>query len=303
MDPLVEDRASVLSSETGAADLSLSGEASEGPGALVADTLVMLANRFQAAVPFPHVVIDGLLDAGALEAVLESYALVAAQGWHTQDGPLQSKRRTRHDAPLPPAAQAYFDYVNSGPFIRFLSSVSGIADLIPDPALYGGGMHEVGAGGYFELHADFPRHPRTRLENRLAVITYLNHGWTLQDGGALEFWRRDPLACAKTLLPSFGRTVIFAQSADALHGHGAPVSRLAGRRALVSYYYTNGTRTPSLGESLPTTYFRRQGQSLMQQTEIVSRQLLPPILFPVARLVRARLLPVATRALRPGDPR
>ena len=69
-----------------------------------------------------------------------------------------------------------------------LCAVTGIDDLIVDPTLFGGGMHAMPSGGRFDLHTDFQQHPRTKLDNRLVLITYLNPDWREDYGGMLELW-------------------------------------------------------------------------------------------------------------------
>src|ERR1700723_3576774 len=132
-----------------------------------------LAAAFRRASPFPHLVMDDLFPAAALQAMAKEFDAAVSSDWREYHGGLQRKRGTPPDGHLPPAVQDYFNVVYSGPFLRLLSRITGIDDLIPDPALYGGGMHEVGAGGSFEIHMDFGTHPRTRLTNRVVLITNL----------------------------------------------------------------------------------------------------------------------------------
>ena len=182
-----------------------------------------LRTRFLSAEPFPHLVIEHLFPEDALRTVAEDFDAAPAGTWREIQSGLQRKRATLPDSPLPAHVQDYFNYVNSGPFLRFLSDVTGVGNLIPDPALHGGGMHEVGAGGAFEIHLDFERHPRTFLTNRLVVITYLNDDWHPEDGGNLELWRTKPAQRAASITPVFGRTVILQQSAVSAHGHPQPI--------------------------------------------------------------------------------
>ena len=79
-----------------------------------------------------------------LQAMAKEFDTAVSSDWREYHGALQRKRGTPPGGHLPPAVQDYFNVVYSGPFIRLLSRITGIEDLIPDPALYGGGMHEVG---------------------------------------------------------------------------------------------------------------------------------------------------------------
>lgn len=249
---------------------------------------------YRQASPFPHLVIDNLFPADRLQEITNEFDKVSSTNWREYHGGLQRKCGTVPDAPLPPTVQDYFNLLYSGPFLRFLSQVTGINGLIPDPALYGGGMHEVNPGGSFEVHLDFVTHPRTRLTNRLAVITYLNEDWTSEDGGALELWELTPPHCGATILPTFGRTVIINQSERSLHGHPKPVREGRYRRSVIAYFYTNGLVEAGESDQLATTYIPHEGYSLRQKAELCFRLFLPTIV-----IKRLKSIIQSARARRP----
>jgi hypothetical protein len=235
--------------------------------------------KFACAAPFPHLVIDGLFPPDRLRPVAADFDAAPAGIWRNIQSGLQRKRATPPDSPLPASVQDYFNTLNSGPFIRFLSDITGIANLIPDPALHGGGMHEVGEGGAFEIHIDFEQHPRTFLNNRLVVITYLNDDWLAEDGGNLELWDTRPPRCAQSLAPIFGRTVILEQSRRAAHGHPQPIRQGRKRRSVTAYFYTNGRAPATAGNLLPTTYVAHKGHSMQQRIELGLRLIVPPVIL------------------------
>ncbi|WP_325397001.1 2OG-Fe(II) oxygenase [Acidocella sp.] len=237
-----------------------------------------LAAAFQRASPFPHLVMDHLFPSPMLQAMAKEFDTAAPSDWREYHSGLQRKRGTPPGGHLPPTVQDYFNVVYSGPFVRLLSRITGIDDLIPDPALYGGGMHEVDAGGSFEIHMDFATHPRTRLVNRLALITYFNETWTSEDGGALELWELEPPRCAATVVPHFGRTVIMEQSARAAHGHPQPIREGRQRRSTVAYFYTNGLAARDANDTLATTYVPHAGYSRRQKAELYLRRFAPPMI-------------------------
>ena len=233
-------------------------------------------HRYENAAPFAHLVVDDLFPKVLLTEIHASYDHVPLQDWHVQDGPLQVKKRSRQDAPLPSVAQSYFDMLSSGPFSRFLTAVTGIQHLVSDPALLGGGLHEVREGGHFQVHVDFQTSPATGLANRLAVITYLNPGWTEADGGLLELWDQTKNCCAAQVVPVLGRTVIMKQSDSSLHGHPKPVRSARCRRTLIAYFYTNGRERRLPTTTLDTSYLLRPEMALAQKAEILLRPVLPP---------------------------
>ncbi len=246
-----------------------------------------LRSEYASAEPFPHLVIDGLFPAERLLAVSADFDTAPAATWRDIKSGLQRKRATPPDSPLPPFVQDYFNTLNSGPFIRFLSEITGINNLIPDPALHGGGMHEVEEGGAFEIHLDFERHPRTFLDNRLVVITYLNDNWLPTDGGNLELWHTKPPRCAASVTPVFGRTVILEQSQISAHGHPRPIRDGRKRRSVTAYFYTNGRAQSTTSNMLPTTYLAHKGYSVRQRVELGLRLVAPPIVLMSLKSIRA----------------
>jgi hypothetical protein len=241
-----------------------------------------LGETYRQALPFPHLVIEELFSAESLQAIAQEFNDSSSPEWREFRGALQNKRGTAPGANMPHTAQDYFNFLYSGPFLRFLSRITGINNLIPDPDLYGGGMHEVAVGGRFEVHVDFAKHPRTGLMNRLAVITYLNEEWSPEDGGALELWELTPPRCCATVLPTFGRTVIIEQSERSAHGHPAPVRDGCRRRSVIAYFYTAGMDGEAGSDVLATTYVRHEGYSRLQRAELYFRRITPR--FVVKRL-------------------
>lgn len=239
------------------------------------------ATEFAAAEPFPHVVIDGLFDPLFLERVIEEFELIRHEGWEWYDNDRERKQGTRPGRALPPFAQAYFDAVYSGPFLRAVGAISGIDDLIVDPTLFGGGLHLMPRGGRFDLHTDFQRHPRTGLDTRLVLITYLNPDWRAEHGGALELWDKNCSTCVTRIIPEFGRTILM-QSPDCPHGV-APVTGPADlrRRSLAAYFYTHGAVQRPGGASTTTTFLRPRQHA--DDARWLIKRIAPPVLLDAAR--------------------
>jgi hypothetical protein len=178
--------------------------------------------------PFPHAV-GTLFDADLLRQVVAEFPAADAVGW----------KRYNSDAELklegPPAmwgaaTQRYFKQL--GAMGDFLSDLTGIADLSMETI--GGGYHLIPPGGYLDVHTDFNRSPHSALYRRLNVLTYLNDGWTEDDGGYLELWGNDNLALS--IAPEFGTTAIFETSDRSWHGHPVPTNRW--RRSVAAYFFS-----------------------------------------------------------------
>jgi len=186
-------------------------------------------------------VIDNLFQPSFLDRVLSDYG-AGFGDWVRYNTRDEVKTGTRPNAKLGAGSRAYFDVIQRGQFTQFLSAISGIQGLLPDPTLFGGGLHEIAPGGRFSVHTDFNKHPVTALDNRLVFITYLNKGWDASWGGALELWDSVSKQCVDEVVPVFGRSILFAHTDTSLHGHPNPVATPDGRkrRSVAAYYYTNG---------------------------------------------------------------
>jgi Rps23 Pro-64 3,4-dihydroxylase Tpa1-like proline 4-hydroxylase len=143
---------------------------------------------------------------------------------------------------MPPAIRKILRELNSTLFLRYLSDLTQIPHLLPDPSFIGSGMFLIEPGGFLNVHADFNVHFLNKLDRRLNLLLYLNLGWREAYGGHLELWRAGEPTPTKSILPIANRCVIFATTDQSFHGHPTPLSCPPGRsrNCLSLYYYTNG---------------------------------------------------------------
>lgn len=198
---------------------------------------------YSQAGPFPHIVLDDLFDADALRRVtaeipspLQPNTLFSADVQH-----LQERKFAWRDIPrLGPESTRLIGFLTGKPFLEFLSTLTGVAGLAPDPYMWGAGFHQILNGGKLAIHADFNIHPVTQLYRRVNLLLYLNEDWDAAWGGNLELWTADMAACAERIAPLFNRTVIFNTSDISFHGHPEPMTCPPDRvrRSLALYYYT-----------------------------------------------------------------
>lgn len=200
-----------------------------------------LREQVRTARPFEHLIAEHWFNPTLLELVCEEFDLRIDSSWRVVKGRHESTRRSTPHSPFGPATQLYFSIVNSGWFLDLLSAISGVEDLIADPMLYGGGLHETRAGGAFGIHRDFDRHVRHGLSNQMVFITYLNKGWDPAWDGGLELWDAKATECIRTVQPDFGRSIMLKHGPTSYHGHPRPLSVPEGqvRRSVAAYYYTN----------------------------------------------------------------
>ena len=211
-----------------------------------------LAPGYQSAAPFPHVVIDDLIDAATVAGVGREFpdredraAWLDYNGAGETGKPLQFRKYHISDEDrLGPVTQRLLYELKSARFLRLLSTLTGIENLIPDALNHGGGIHMNCSGAMLKIHADFNRHPEWHLDRRLNLLLYLNEDWQASFGGDLELWDREMAACRTRVAPVAGRCVIFSTSKTSYHGHPDPIACPADvtRKSIALYYYTNRPR-------------------------------------------------------------
>jgi hypothetical protein len=209
-----------------------------------------MAADYAQAQPFPHILLEDFLSAAAVDRVLAEFPGPEEQlTWrriHTESPAAGLVQHNKLGMPvideMPPAIRELVWELNSGTFIRFLERLTGIKQLLADPKLRGGGIHQVLPGGVLGVHADFTNHVDYQLDRRLNVLVYLNRDWLPEYGGDLELWSTDMSHCARRIRPLAGRCVIFNTSANSFHGHPRPLACPDGvtRNSIALYYYSKG---------------------------------------------------------------
>ncbi len=199
-----------------------------------------LREQYQAASPFPHIVLDDFLPPEILDRCLAEFPSNLATSGASFDRDQERYKSQFMPDDMTPWLRALFYGFNSRPFITLLQNITGISGLIPDPYFLGAGFHEIGQGGHLSVHADFNHHKPMNLERRINVLIYLNRDWPLSYGGGLELWDLDMKNCVVSAAPAFNRGVIFNTTSDSWHGNPAPVNHPAGktRKSIALYYYT-----------------------------------------------------------------
>jgi hypothetical protein len=243
------------------------------------------------ARPFPHIVFENFFDPSLLDLVLAEFPKPGAIRWQHFDNEREIKLASASESSFGPATRLLLYHLNSITFLEFLSAVTGIANLIPDPSFEGGGLHQILRGGKLGIHADFNKHRNYNLDRRLNLLLYLNKDWRDEYGGHLQLWDRDMSRCEAKVLPLFNRVMIFGTTDFTYHGHPDPLQcpESMTRKSLALYYFSNGRPAEEVsGEH--STLFRSRHEAefkltLSQRLRRVVKDLVPPI---VARWLQRR---------------
>lgn len=245
----------------------------------------VLSHRYSNATPFPHLVLDHLFPDELMEAVArEMPAVDNEEYWIAKFTNEEVKYNFRSAVNLGPAATALSALMHSAPFLYFLSEVTGIWGLLPDPYLQGAAYHVSPRGGKFDVHIDRKTDYGTGLQRRLALITYLNHDWMPEYGGSLELWNADASKCEVKVEPAFNRTILFDVGENNYHGFPTPIACPKGqmRKSFAAYFHTAGKADAKIdvrSSVFAPNFYRKQNP-----VSALIRELTPPL---VVRWIRA----------------
>ncbi len=275
------------------------GEAMESIKSLTLETFLPLRRMselagpahswYSAAKPFPHVVFDNFFDTSLLDVVLDEFPKPGEIRWQTFDNAEEIKLASATESSFGSATRLLLYHLNSATFLQFLSSVTGIDNLIPDPLFDGGGLHQILRGGKLGVHADFNKHRGFGLDRRLNLLLYLNKDWREEYGGHLQLWNRDMTQCEAKVLPVYNRVMIFGTTDFTYHGHPDPLQSPEGvtRKSLALYYFSNGRPAEEITGDHSTIFRARQPNEFRpawnQRLRTIAKDLLPPI---IARRLR-----------------
>ena len=257
----------------------------------VGDTGKDLSARYQAAQPFPSIMIDNFLPQDLAGRMLDRFGSkdVAAGLNEAFDRPQERLKASFHPDIMHDDARTVFYAFNSRPFIRIVENITGIRGLIPDPHFIGAGFHEIGTGGHLSVHADFNHHKPMNLERRVNLLVYLNRDWDESCGGQIELWSDDMRQKVQSWVPTFNRCVIFNTTSNSMHGNPETVRhpRGASRKSIALYYYYYTATWNDTKRSHTTQFQVRHGTRDRTDWKVKMREwredLLPPV---VARALR-----------------
>jgi hypothetical protein len=231
--------------------------------------LPVLTGRYRQNIPIPHILLRDFLDGMTARLAVREFPQPSTDAWTHYKHPNENKLGLTKRTVFPSILGQIVDELNSPVFADWLSDLTGIADLLPDPALEGAGLHQSVRGGFLNVHTDFSHHHyQKNWRRRINLILYLNEGWREEWGGALELWDKDMRSCVAKYPPQLNHALIFNTDAISFHGFPQPLTCPAGvsRKSLALYYYTLEEGSPTAVRS--TDYRSRPGDGIKKSTLI-----------------------------------
>lgn len=241
----------------------------------------ILKRQYAAARPVPWFCIDNFLDPEFAEAVYRSFpsfddAVKAGRLFSgvNEKGKVQITDSARFPEPI-----AQLNRELNGPeFLNLIEYVTGIPNLLADPQLVGGGIHETGPRGLLDVHLDFDYIPERQLYRRLNILVYFNKDWQSDWGGQFELWNEDVTRLEHSFEPAFNRCLLFETNERSWHGVNAvecPPGQ--SRKSFAAYYYTKEPPANFSGEHHDTLFRARPDERLkgavLMPAEKLSRSL------------------------------
>ena len=218
------------------------------------------ASAFRNAEPFRHVVIEDFLERSACERMLHDFPGFEQRYALNEMGEVGGKAVRMNVREISDAYRELDRYLQTREFLDYVSTVTGIPDLLYDPDYIGGGTHENRDGQGLDQHVDFNFHPGTRWHRRLNLIVYLNPEWDEKWGGNLQLqadpWQGDTRG--PTIAPLFNRAVIFETTERSWHGfsniHLPEERKQQSRKSFAIYLYTKERPAEETAVSHATVY-------------------------------------------------
>jgi Rps23 Pro-64 3,4-dihydroxylase Tpa1-like proline 4-hydroxylase len=221
-----------------------------------------LSKQYQGNRPFPHVLLKDFLNPQMAYAIATEFPPPTTDAWVQYKHHNENKLGLNKRSLFPRNLGEVVDELNSAEFVAWLSVLTGIPNLVPDPSLEGGGLHQSGPGGFLNVHTDFTMHHyHKHWRRRVNLILYLNEGWREEWGGSIELWDRQMKSCGAKFPPIFNHALIFNTDEGSFHGFPEPLLCPANvsRKSLALYYYTVEQNGKTAARS--TNYRGRPGDS------------------------------------------
>jgi len=219
---------------------------------------------FLHAEPFKHVVIENFFEPSFAERLLADFPAFDTRLAGNEFGGTGRKAANTNIREISPVYQELYAVLSSEPFLRFVSRLSGIKDLILDPKMYGGGTHDNLHGQDLDAHVDFNYDESAQLHRRLNLIVYMNKDWQTQWGGALEIHsnpRNPEQNRIQAYDPLFNRCVMFETNEYSWHGFPKidlpEDKRHLSRKSISIYLYTKNRPAEEIAPIHGTFYVQR----------------------------------------------
>lgn len=202
-----------------------------------------LARQYRGARPTHYFSVDEFLEPAFAREVAAAYpSFENALRWGGKEFARLNediKVQVTDAARFPEPVRRLHEVLSSDAFLRAMTEITGIEDLMADPDMQGAGMHLMGPSGYLGVHADFNYLREKKLFRRLNILVYLTPDWPQGWGGEFELWDPAVRRCLQVIPPAFNRCMVFNTTEESFHGVRAiRCPNGLTRNSFAGFYYT-----------------------------------------------------------------
>lgn len=204
------------------------------------DDSSLLNTHFNNSVPTPLLVLDDFLPieiAKDLSSELDSVNNLECRKFNRNGSYMEEY----NDLSKLPKAESVVEQLHSQSFMQWLSLVTGIQNLIPDPYLIGAGYSKSFKGDSLKNHIDFNWNDSLKLYRVLTLIVYINENWQEDWGGHLKFTDFRSGDTLNKILIKWNRAAIWKHHENCFHGYPDPITcpENEARKTLRLFYYVS----------------------------------------------------------------
>ena len=213
--------------------------------------------------PFRYVTFESFFFPDKVESIYESYPSITDGKWDGTTYVDQKNKFTKTKFDDGSIFAKVFAELNSSQLTKWLEQITGIENVLGDPELFGGGLHQSINGAFLNVHVDYNIHPTTKYHRRMNVLVYMNKNWKEEYEGNLELWDlgHGKMRQIAKITPDLNRCVIFETSEISFHGHPKPLNTPEGinRKSIATYYYTKERPQNEIAAEHNTIYVNTEG--------------------------------------------
>lgn len=203
-----------------------------------------LNNEFVGTPPFPMIVLDDFLPTQIASAMATETHDIPSHKW-TEFTRKKSHMQECTDMEVCPVARdGFVSYMHSQAGMKWLSNITGISDLIPDPYLVGAGYSRSFTGDHLGIHTDFNWNESLKLHRMLSMILYIEPDWKPEYGGDIVFKDFNNTQVVQKVSAKFNRCVIWRHHKRGFHGYPDPLtspSDISRKTFRLFFYVSNAT--------------------------------------------------------------
>jgi len=199
-----------------------------------------LNDDFVGTPPYPMISLDNFLPLNIAKEMQKECESIPDQYWTTFDRK-DSYMKECVNLDVAPIAANVVNQLHSQAGMNWLTQVTGIKDLIPDPYIVGAGYSKSYKGDSLKIHTDFNWNDKIKMHRMLSFIIYLTEDWKDEYEGHLHFYDFDNKNLIQKVAPNFNRAVFWRHHKRGFHGHPNALSCPEGmsRNAFRLFFYVS----------------------------------------------------------------